>query len=72
MAREIALKILVDIFKNKAYSNILLNECFSKNLLKNCDRAFITELVYGILKNRERLDYIINSFSRVKLKKISP
>lgn len=71
MVRELALKVLVDILKNGAYSNISLNECFNKNLLESRDRAFITELVYGVLKNKERLDYVISIFSNLKIRKIS-
>jgi len=35
------------------------------------DRAFITELVYGIVKNKLRLDYIISQFSKIKPSKMS-
>ena len=71
MSRELALKVLVDILQKGAYSNISLNKCLNKNSLKDCDKAFITELVYGILKNKERLDYVISKFSNIKIKKIS-
>ena len=59
MARELALKVLVDVLKNGAYSNIELNNCLGSNDLKSCDRAFITEIVYGVLKYKERIDYVI-------------
>ena len=71
MARELILKILVAILDNGAYSNIELNRCFMANELRQCDVAFITEMVYGILKYKLRIDYVISSFSRVKLKKMS-
>ena len=71
MSRELAVKVLVDIFKNGAYSNIALNKCLNDNHLKKCDKAFVTELVYGVLENKERLDYVISKFSSVKMKKIS-
>ena len=71
MARELALKVLVDVLKNGAYSNIELNNCLGSNDLKSCDRAFITEIVYGVLKYKERIDYVIGKFSKIKLKKIS-
>jgi len=35
------------------------------------DRAFVTELVYGIIKNKLRLDYIISQFSKIKPSKMS-
>ena len=71
MARELALKVLVEVFQNGAYSNIALNDCLNKEDLKSCDKAFITEIVYGVLEYKERIDYIISQFSSVKLKKIS-
>lgn len=71
MARELVLKILVAILNKGAYSNIELNRCFRSNELKPCDVAFITEIVYGVLKYKERIDYVIAKFSRIKLKKMS-
>ena len=70
--REMAVKILYDIDKNGAYSNISLGKHLDSRNFKDIDRAFITELVYGILKWKLTIDYIISRFSRVKLKKISP
>ena len=71
MARELVLKILVAILDRGAYVNIELNRCFRSNELRQCDVAFITEIVYGVLKYKERIDYIISNFSRVKIKKMS-
>ncbi|RCX16782.1 NusB antitermination factor [Anaerobacterium chartisolvens] len=70
--REIALKILYDINENGAYSSIAINKGLEAYELKGVDRAFITELVYGTLKWRLSIDWIIESFSSIRLKKISP
>lgn len=70
--RETAVKILYDIDKNGAYSNISLSKHLSGGNFKDIDRAFITELVYGILKWKLTIDFIISSFSKIKPKKISP
>lgn len=70
--RETAVKILYDIDKNGAYSNISLGKHLDNGKLKDIDRAFITELVYGILKWKLTIDFIISRFSKIKLKKISP
>lgn len=72
LPRETALKILYEINKSGAYSNIALNKNLEDNKLNNLDRAFITELVYGNLKRRLTIDYIIEQFSSVKIKKLSP
>ena len=71
-ARETALKILHDIDVNNAYIKI----SFDRNL-KNVeatkeDTGFITELVFGTVRLKSRLDYIIQSFSKIKMERISP
>jgi 16S rRNA (cytosine967-C5)-methyltransferase len=70
--RETALKTIYDINEKGAYSNIALNRHMESTELKAVDRAFITEITYGITKYRLTLDWIIEQFSSVKLKKISP
>ncbi len=68
--REIAISILV---KTQAglYANIILNRYLTPNISRK-NRALITELVNGVIKNRFRLDHIITHFSKVGLSKISP
>lgn len=70
--RETAVKILYDIDKKGAYSNISLSKHLESRSLKDIDRAFITEMVYGILKWKLTIDFIISNFSKIKIKKISP
>lgn len=72
LARETALRILYDINQKGAYSNISINKYLDKNDLRDIDRGFITELVYGTVKWKLSLDWVIQQFSRVKFKKISP
>jgi len=72
LAREIALKILYEVNEKGAYSNIALNRHLESKALKSIDRAFITELVYGTIKWKLSVDWIIQQFSNIKLKKISP
>ena len=71
--RELALKILYKIDKEKAYSNIILNEMIkqNKNNLQNRDIGLIAEIVYGTTTWRLTLDEIIKKYSKLKLKKIS-
>lgn len=72
LPRETALKILYDINEKGAYSNIAVDKFLEAGELKAVDRAFVTELVYGITKWRLTIDWIITQFSSIKLKKISP
>jgi len=67
--REEALKIIIKIFDDKSYSNILLKNL--KQKYSPLDRAFITEIVYGTVKWKLKIDYIINSLSKIKVEKIS-
>ncbi|HEY9059514.1 MAG TPA: 16S rRNA (cytosine(967)-C(5))-methyltransferase RsmB [Pseudobacteroides sp.] len=72
LPREIALKTIYDINEKGAYSNIALSKQLESNTLKDVDRAFVTDLVYGTIKWKLTIDYIISNFSSTKLKKISP
>ncbi len=72
-SREIAVYTLIDILEQQSYNNLTLKRVFNEN--KNItvqDRAFITELVNGTLRNIIYIDYIINSFSNTKTKKMKP
>lgn len=70
-ARELALKVLYKIEKEKAYSNIALDEELSKYKLDNKDIGLASELVYGVVTWKLTLDEIIKKYSKIKLKKIS-
>ena len=72
--RELALKILYKIDKEKAYSNIVLNELIKQNKkeLEDRDIGLISEIVYGTTTWKLTLDEIIKKYSKIKLKKISP
>ncbi|SHJ95164.1 16S rRNA (cytosine(967)-C(5))-methyltransferase RsmB [Paramaledivibacter caminithermalis] len=68
--RRVALNILVDIEKNKAFSNIAINKYIKKQEISSLDRRFISQLVYGVLENKLYLDYIIKNLSKTKINKI--
>ena len=69
--REIALKILFNVFGGKAYSNISINKHLKRYGLEAKDRAFITEMVYGTIRWNLKIDWIIENFSNIRLDKIS-
>lgn len=71
-AREVALSVLYQIEKKGAYSNLALNEARAGSTLSALDKAFVTELVLGVIKQKSYLDYQIQTASKIKLKKISP
>lgn len=72
LPREIALKIMYNINEKGAYSNVSVNKHLEAYELRDIDKAFITELVYGTEKWKLTLDWIIEQFSSIKLKKMSP
>lgn len=71
LAREAALKILIEVNENGAYSNIALNKHFSSDELRDIDRSFVTELVYGTVKWKLTLDRVIAAYSNIKMEKLS-
>jgi 16S rRNA (cytosine967-C5)-methyltransferase len=72
LVREKALRVVVDVVGKKAYSNLALDDVLKDPRLRDVDRAFISELVYGTLRFLNSLDRMISCFSKIKLKKISP
>lgn len=71
-ARELVLKGLCRIEEKGEYSNIALAYVLERDDLSPVDRAFVTEVMMGVVRNRLKLDYIIQKFSKIKLKKLSP
>ena len=71
-SREAALKVLYDVDVNSAYINSSFNSIINETELDLKDKALLSEIVYGVIKNKLKIDYVIKSFSKVKLKKISP
>jgi len=70
-AREVALKILYRTEKEGSFPNLLLSNDL-KSLQNPVDRALASNFVYGVLKNKLALDYIISKFSKIRLNKLSP
>lgn len=71
--REIALKTLYKIEKEKAYSNLVLDEMLKINRKNINDRdiGLISEIVYGTTTWKLTIDEIIKKYSNIRLKKIS-
>lgn len=61
-AREIAVNTVMQVFENKAYSNIALNKNLNESELLEKDRALATELVYGTIKYKYSIDKILKKF----------
>ncbi len=71
--REIAVFVLMDILGEGAYNNIILRKALNSHKeLNGVQKAFITELVNGTLRNLINIDYIIDIFSKTPVKKMKP
>ena len=72
-SREIILDMLLDICEKGEYSHIVLRQTLRKyQYLDKRDRAFITRITEGTIENRILIDYVIDKFSKVKVKKMKP
>lgn len=70
--REVALDILLQIEKNQAYSNLLLNQSIKREQLNDKDVGLLTEIVYGTVQRKNTLDYFLSQFVKGGLKKLDP
>lgn len=71
--RELVLGALIDINENNLYSHQVIQNTLKKyQYLEKQDRAFFSRLTEGTVEQLIRIDYIINQFSKVKVKKMKP
>ncbi|TAH60801.1 MAG: 16S rRNA (cytosine(967)-C(5))-methyltransferase RsmB [Methanosarcina mazei] len=70
LARDAAVRTVYRVLREGAYSNIALKEELDKDGLGRLDKAFVTEIVNGTLRNLTRIDWIMSLF--IKTKKIEP
>ncbi|MEN6332536.1 MAG: 16S rRNA (cytosine(967)-C(5))-methyltransferase RsmB [Smithella sp.] len=63
--RHLAVDILDQVQKSKAFAGILLDECLDANDLSGrADGRLLTHLVYGVLRFRGHLDWILTKLLR--------
>ena len=70
--RNIVLNMLDATLEKGQLSHIVINNTFSDDQLTIKDRSFINRVYSGTLEKLVYLDYIIEQFSSVKLKKMKP
>lgn len=71
--RELVLSILLSVTRDGEYSHIVISDVLGKyQYLTKQERAFITRVAEGTLEHMIELDYIIDCFSKVKVKKMKP
>lgn len=71
--REIILEILLEILEKKQYSHIVLSQALSKyQYLDKQNRSFIKKIVDGTIEYLIQIDFILNTYSKVKVDKMKP
>lgn len=71
--REIILDILLAVTRDGEYSHLALSGTLNKyQYLEKQERAFITKVTEGTLEQMIKIDYIINSFSNIRVSKMKP
>ncbi|SHJ95956.1 16S rRNA (cytosine(967)-C(5))-methyltransferase RsmB [Desulforamulus aeronauticus] len=66
-ARELALLVGKMVEEEGAYANLALNKVLEQYQPGKLDRAFATELVYGVLRNLNTLDWVLAHFLKQPL-----
>jgi 16S rRNA (cytosine967-C5)-methyltransferase len=71
-ARSMALQVLLSWHRTGTYPDQLLQDLLGKNpRIRPLDRALIYQLVYGVLRWQEKLDWVLKQFSQRPLDKVS-
>ena len=71
-ARETALNVLIACRKEDGWSNGVLKDYISRDRLDRRDAALATRLCYGVVQNRNLLDFYLNQLLTGKLKSLHP
>jgi len=71
-ARETALNVLIACRKQAAWSNGVLKEYILRDGLDRRDAALTSRLCYGVLQNRNRLDFYLKQLLTGKVKDLHP
>ena len=71
-ARELALKSLVSMRREAAWSDKALNKLVSGEAVDTKEVALASQLINGVLQNRRLCDYYIQLYSSLPLGKIEP
>lgn len=71
-ARETALNALIACRKEDAWANSVLKEYIQRDRLDSRDAALATRLCYGVLQNRNKLDFYLKQLLTGKLQDLHP
>lgn len=71
--REIAAEAIMEIMTDEAYNTMTLRRLLRQNgAMSRQDRAFVTEIVNGTLRNLLYIDHVLDTVSKTKTEKMKP
>lgn len=71
--REVILDALMEILEKDQYSHLVMQGVLNKyGFLEKQERSFIKRVCEGTIEQKIRIDYVINQFSKTKVKKMKP
>jgi 16S rRNA (cytosine967-C5)-methyltransferase len=70
-SRKTVLELLTRMEQDGAYSNIILDNTFSRDKLSPRDKGFAAALFYGVLERKMTLDFLIREYSEIEFDEIS-
>ena len=71
--REVILDALMEILEKGQYSHLVMQGVLTKyGYLEKQERSFIKRVCEGTIEQKIRLDYVIDQFSKTKVKKMKP
>jgi 16S rRNA (cytosine967-C5)-methyltransferase len=71
-ARLIAVRVLDRVERVRAYADLALHHALAQSRLSSVDRALATELTYGTLRWRGRIDHVLAAMTDRPLSEIEP
>ena len=70
--RKQAVDILVRVELDKAYADILLDQVLQRGIISDKDRSLLSEIVYGTLRWRGRIDFHLKQLTRHAFEETDP
>lgn len=71
--RQVILEILMEVLEKKQHSHVVINAVLNRyDYLEKTQKAFIKRLCEGTIENLIQIDFVINKYSKIKVKKMKP
>jgi len=71
-ARELSILILIEIITKEGFANLVIDSFLTESKLNKVERSFVTQLVYGVMRHYNTLEWILAHFIREKISKLKP